>query len=104
MLKKILNRWFEIALDLMIVGIAYLAFGWIGFAISGLAIVLYFLHQSLEAQQTTMNTLLSRLPDRCAVCHREILDEGGVFDEEGIYHTSCASKLEERREQDSVKS
>ena len=41
-----------------------------------------------------MKTLLSRLPDRCAFCHREIVDEGGVFDEQRIYHAACSDKLE----------
>jgi hypothetical protein len=41
-----------------------------------------------------MNTLLSRLPDRCAFCHREIVDEGGLFHAEGIYHAACSDKLE----------
>jgi hypothetical protein len=39
-----------------------------------------------------MNTLLSRLSDRSAFCHREIVDEGGVLDEDGIYHEAGERK------------
>jgi hypothetical protein len=32
------------------------------------------------------------------VCHREIVDEGGVFDEEGIYYEKCLDKLDSLEE------
>lgn len=44
-----------------------------------------------------MQTLLSPLPNRCAFCHREIVDEGGIIDDEGIYHEACLDKLERLR-------
>jgi hypothetical protein len=53
--------------------------------------------------QTTRDVLLSRLPDRCAMCHREIVDEGGVtdFDLEGelkTFHATCAEKIDAMKE------
>jgi hypothetical protein len=58
-------------------------------------------------QETTRNVLLSRLPDRCALCHREILDEPGVldhdfFEELKTYHASCGEKLDAMKERDRV--
>jgi len=32
------------------------------------------------------------------MCHREMVDEGGIVDEEGIYHEACMDKLESLEE------
>ena len=55
--------------------------------------------------QTTRDVLLSRLPDRCAMCHREIVDESGTTDmdlegETKIYHEACSERLDAMREKD----
>jgi hypothetical protein len=41
-----------------------------------------------------MSTLLSPLPHRCAMCHRELVDEGKIIYQEGIYHEACSDKLD----------
>ena len=87
-----LKRYVEIGVDAAVACTAYYLFGWIGFAVWAFFVISWFLIQLVGDQRTIMNTLLSRLPDRCAFCHREIVDEGGVFDEEGIYHKACADK------------
>jgi len=84
----------EIAIDVAVAFAAYYFFGWIGFALWVLFVFSWFAVQLIRDQRTMMQTLLSRLPDRCAFCHREIVDEGGVFDDEGIYHSACFDKLE----------
>jgi hypothetical protein len=89
-----LKRYAEIALDVAIGSIGYYYLGWIGLALWALFLICNYLYQMCSDQKIMMNTLLSRLPDRCAFCHREIVDEGGVFDEDGIYHEACSEKLE----------
>ena len=42
--------------------------------------------QLIDDQRVMMNMLLSRLSDRCEFCHREIVDQGGVVDENEIHH------------------
>jgi hypothetical protein len=87
----------EIAVDLAVAVAAYYFLHWIGFALVALFIVCNYGYQIANYQKTTMNTLLSRLPDRCAMCHREIVDEGGIIDDAeggGIYHEKCIEKLE----------
>jgi hypothetical protein len=64
---------------------------WLGFALGTLFIALVWGQQTLAALNATRDVLLSRLPNRCGMCHREIVDEGGTIDEdfEGemkIYH------------------
>ena len=68
--------------DLLAVFIAFLVGKWLGFALAVLFIVLVWGHQTLTTLQTTRDVLLSRLPDRCALCHREILDESGVLEDD----------------------
>ena len=64
------------------------------FAVFAFFLICVFLARLLANQQAVLKILHSRLPDRCAFCHREILDEGGVFDEDCIYHAACADKLD----------
>lgn len=87
------KKYLEVAVDSAVAVAAYYIAGWIGLAIWALVVLSYFLVRVLESQETIKRTLLSRLPDRCAFCHREIVDEGGVFDEVGIYHAECSDKL-----------
>ncbi len=87
-------QYVEIGLDVLIAFIAYYFGHWIGFALFVFFVFCVFAVQMIQAQKTTMNTLLSRLPDRCAFCHREIVDEAGSVDAEGIYHNACSDKLE----------
>jgi hypothetical protein len=89
-----LKRYLEVGFDVMLAYAAYHFFGWIGFAMWVVFMFGWFATQLIANQQVTANTLLSRLPDRCSLCHREIVDEGGVFDEDGIYHEMCSDKLE----------
>jgi len=89
-----LKRYLEISIDVAVGFAAYFFFGWIGFALWALFVVSNFCIQLVADQRAIMQTLLSRLPDRCALCHREIVDEGGVLDEDGIYHDACADKLD----------
>ena len=88
------NRYPEIVIDVVLAGTFYHFWGWIGFALFAFVVLSWFFLQLIDTQNVTMKTLLSRLPDRCAFCHREIVDEGGVFDEDGIYHAACSDKLE----------
>ena len=84
----------SIAIDLIIAATAYWLFGWIGFACFALYEFIYQMIDIRTHLQTIQNTLLSRLPDRCcALCHREILDEGGTIDENRFYHNACADRL-----------
>ena len=102
-----LGQYVEIAVDAAIAYAAYYFFGWIGFAIWTSIVVTRFLAQLVRDQRAIAKVLLERLPDRCGFCHREIVDEGGVFDEDGIYHSTCADKLEsleELREEAGVRS
>lgn len=88
------KRYVEITVDVAIAFVAYRLVGWIGFALWAFFVFANIATHVNGNQQVMMRTLLSRLPDRCALCHREILDEGGVFDEDGIYHAVCSDKLE----------
>ena len=91
---KNLKPYIEVAVDLLLAGAAYHFFGWIGFALFALFEVSLFAANLIAVQRATLNTILSRLPDRCAFCHREIVDQGGILDDEGIYHEECIDKLE----------
>ncbi len=93
-----MKRYVEIAVDVAVAFAAYYFLGWIGFALWTLFVVSWFATKLISNQQVIMKTLLSRLPDRCAFCHREIVDEGGVFDDAGIYHGACLDKLESLEE------
>jgi len=85
--------------DLLIAAIAFYFGRWIGFALAALFIVSVYALRMEAILGTTRDVLLSRLADRCAMCHREIVDEGGVMeydteDELKIYHADCAEKLD----------
>jgi hypothetical protein len=82
----------EIVIDVAVAFAAYHWLGWIGFSLWVLFLGCWFVRQLVSDQHVIMKALLSRLPDRCAFCHREIVDEGGVFDENGIYHEKCLDK------------
>jgi len=102
--KRAIERYFYVTLDAVGAFIAYHFFGWVGFGCWALFTLLFILNQIHEAMTTTMTTLLSRLPDRCAMCHREIVDEGGTVakgleGETRIYHEECSNKLESIRQQ-----
>lgn len=88
------KRYIEIAIDAAVAYVAYYLFGWIGFAIWVFFVMGILCVQAISNQRVMMNTLLSRLPDRCAFCHREIVDEGGILDEDSIFHERCIEKLE----------
>lgn len=91
-----MKRYIEIAVDVILAFAAYYWLGWIGFALWALFVMSWLMLQAIDNQHLTMKLLsqmLLRLPDRCAFCHREIVDEGGVFDEEGIYHEKCSDAL-----------
>jgi hypothetical protein len=92
------RRYIEIAVNTAGAYGAFYFFGWIGFAIWVFIVMCLFSVQITNNQQVIKNTLLSRLPDRCAFCHREIVDEGGIFDEDSIYHKRCIEKLESLEE------
>jgi hypothetical protein len=96
--RNTLKQYVGIAVDVAFACGAYRLFGWIGFAVWCFLNLSLFASQLMEHQQLISKTLLSRLPDRCAFCHREIVDEGGVFDEEGIYHETCLEKLDSLEE------
>jgi hypothetical protein len=95
-----LRRNLEIGGDVVVAAVAYYLFRWPGLALWAFFVFCRYLAELIFTQRMVMNTLLSRLPDRCAVCHREIVDEGGIIDEDGesIYHGACMDKLGARRE------
>ncbi len=84
----------EIAIDVAIAYLMFYFFGWIGFALAAFFVVALLGGRLINSQRLILRTLLSRLPDRCAFCHREIVDEGGILDEDSIYHEKCVDKLE----------
>lgn len=93
----------EIAVDLFIVCIAFYFGHWFGFALCVVFIASYYAVRVLLVLQTIQNVLLSRMPDRCARCHREIVDEGGIIDtdidgEIRVYHEACSEKLDKFKE------
>lgn len=84
-----------IGFDLLFVGVAFYCGRWFGFALAVVFLASVYGYQTLSILQTTRDVLLSRLPDRCAMCHREIVDEGGTIDidlegETKIYHAACS--------------
>jgi hypothetical protein len=89
-----IGAFLEVGADVLIALVAYRFFGWIGFAVAVLFVFGLVAVQLIGIQRNMMNTLLSRLPDRCAFCHREIVDEGGILDDDSIYHEKCIDKLE----------
>jgi hypothetical protein len=102
-MKLTWKHYIEIGGDVIAAIIAYGIGHWLGFAITVLCIACIYVYKALMILQTTQDVLLSRLPDRCAMCHREIVDEGGVtdFDLEGelkIFHAACAEKIDALKE------
>jgi hypothetical protein len=93
MLGARLKQYIEMAVDVAVAFAAYYWLSWVGFALWVFFVMSRFCIQLISNQQVMMKTLLSRLPDRCAFCHREIVDEAGVFDEEGICHAKCSEML-----------
>lgn len=79
------------------VGLYYFV-GWIGFAVWAFIVAVLFLREFLTNLQMIRGTLTARLPHRCDFCHREIVDEGGIVDAEGIYHAACSDRLESLEE------
>lgn len=98
LLKPALNRYLELAIDAALAGAAYAWFGWSGVAVIGFVVFAWFFLQIVENQQThtkLLTAIYSRLPDRCAFCHREIVAEGGIINEEGdVYHSVCSDKVD----------
>jgi hypothetical protein len=84
----------EVAGDVLLGLVAYHLGGWIGFALWVFFVIAVAFAKLVAHQEIMSKTLLSRLPDRCAMCHREIVDEGGVVDKEGIFHEVCLEKRE----------
>jgi formate-dependent nitrite reductase membrane component NrfD len=73
-LNREIKRYIEIALDAALAGAAYAWWGWIGVAVIGFVVFSRYFFLIIENQQATVNALkavYSRLPDRCAFCHRE---------------------------------
>lgn len=93
-----LSQYGEIAVDIAVAVAAYYFLHWVGFALWAFFVLCNYGYQITNYQKTMMNTLLSRLPDRCAMCHREIVDEGGIMDDdgEGIYHENCMDNFGDR--------
>jgi hypothetical protein len=93
--------------DLLLVCVSFYFGHWFGFAVATLFITLVWEQQILAALNTTRDVLLSRLPNRCGMCHRKILDEGGTIAEdlEGeakLYHDACAEKLDAIKEREKL--
>lgn len=102
-MKLTWKQYAEIGGDVLAVAVAFLIGHWIGFALVVVAVALVYAYKALTVLQTTRDVLLSRLPDRCAMCHREIVDEGGVIDfnledEARTYHEACSEKLDALKE------
>jgi hypothetical protein len=98
------RQYVEISGDLIAAVVAYVIGHWLGFAIAVLCITCVYACKALLILRTTRDVLLSRLPDRCAMCHREIVDEGGVTGldlgaELRIFHVACADKINAMKEQ-----
>jgi hypothetical protein len=89
-----MKRFVGIGAEAAVAYLAYYLFGWIGVTVWAVFLIGCYATQLTSNQRIIMNTLLSRLPDRCTFCHREIVDEGGIIDEDSIYHEACLEKLE----------
>jgi hypothetical protein len=87
----------EVVTDAAVAGSAYYFFGWIGVAIWTLFVIGMFCTQMISNQRLILDTMLERLPVRCAFCHREIVDQGGILDGKLVYHEACIDKLESHR-------
>ena len=95
----------EIGGDVLAIVVASYFGKWPGFALAVVVIFLVYAYKALMILQTTRDVLLSRLPDRCAMCHREILDAPGVLDRDfdnelKTYHEACSERLDAMKERD----
>src|SRR5438045_3306844 len=102
-MKSSWKQYLEVGSDLLVVSIAFYFGQWFGFALAIVFLASVYGYRVLMILTTTRDVLLSRLPDRCAMCHREIVDEGGMIDEdlEGetkMYHEACSEKLDAIKE------
>src|SRR5579859_1267691 len=88
------KQYLEVGVDVAVAVALYYFVGWVGVAAWAFFVAVLILSQLLTTQRAILGILASRLPNRCAFCHREILDEGGTLDEEGIYHAACIDKLD----------
>jgi membrane protein implicated in regulation of membrane protease activity len=85
------TRALDIGFELFLAFLAYKFLGWVGFALFALLLILRFAHRLAEQ----LDTVASRLPELCTVCHRAIVDEGGVVRAGGgLYHAVCSDKLD----------
>jgi hypothetical protein len=85
---------------LLLVSVMFYFGHWFGFALAVVFLALVYGYQVLMALQAIRDVLRSSLTERCAMCHREIVDEGGVIgqDLEGatrLYHSTCSDKMSE---------
>jgi hypothetical protein len=99
------KQYAEIGGDVLAIIVASYFGKWPGFAFAVVVIFLVYSYKALMILQTTRDVLLSRLPDRCAMCHREILDDPGVldrdFDDElKTYHEACSERLDAMKQRD----
>jgi hypothetical protein len=98
-MKLTRKQFAAIGFDLLLVCVAFYFGRWFGFALAVMFLASIYGYQTLSILQTTRDVLLSRLPDRCGMCHREIVDEGGTIDIDleggtNIYHEACSEKLD----------
>ena len=87
-------NWWTAASAAIVATIVFYSLNWPGLVIlafAGAALVSTALLGSLRA---IVKLLEERLRDRCSVCHREILDEGGVIYKHGVFHDSCLKRVE----------
>ena len=56
---------------------------------------MYLLANIMAQLKGVFGLLEMRLPPRCVVCHREILDEVGVVLHEDVFHKNCAVATKE---------
>lgn len=93
------KQYAEIGGDVLAIIVALYFGKWPGFALAVVVIFLVYAYKALMILQTTRDVLLSRLPDRCAMCHREVLDDPGVLDRDlddelKNYHEACSERLD----------
>jgi|SRR5689334_11163853 hypothetical protein len=100
-MKETVERWVGMAVRGAIAYVAYRLFGWIGFGVWVFAVVFEMLIQIVDKQKSILTALEERLTRRCAMCHKEIVNEGGVIHENGrVYHDACSEKIDEMEERE----
>jgi hypothetical protein len=104
-MKLTWKQFAAIGFDLLLVCVAFYFGRWFGFGLAVVFLASVYGCQTLSILLTTRDVLLSRLPDRCGMCHREIVDEGGTIDldfegEAKIYHEACSDKLDAMKEKE----